>query len=409
MRKRMIQILIFVFVDVLGFSLILPLLPYYADEFGANATLIGLLAASNAVTQLIGAPIIGRLSDRYGRRPLLIVSILGTIASFLLLGFANSIWMLFLSRSLDGLLGGNVSLARAYVTDITGEEDRASSMGKIGATFGLGFIFGPALGGILSYGGNYARPAFAAAGLALLNLIGVLLWLPESLPVEERGKGAVEDRRRGFRLSRLREALGRPCVGPLLVVQLVSSLAFTMFQSIFSTYALYRFDLQSQNTSYILTYVGMLIVVIQGWGIGKLTGRFNERAIAFVGVSLLPLGLLGWAFAPSVWFLLIVLAPISLSTGILNTVISSLLSKVARREETGGVLGIAASMGSLARVIAPITGGTLIDQLGTWAPGVLGAVIMLLLVPYAYGRLLSIPEPPKPGCQPIGEARPARA
>jgi DHA1 family tetracycline resistance protein-like MFS transporter len=407
MRKRMIQILIFVFIDVLGFSLILPLLPYYAEEFGANATLIGFLAASNAVTQLIGAPIIGRLSDRYGRRPLLIVSILGTVASFLLLGFADSLWMLFLSRALDGLLGGNVSLARAYITDITGEEERASSMGKIGATFGLGFIFGPALGGVLSYGGNYARPAFIAAGLSLLNLIGVILWLPESLPPGERGEESTEGRR-WFKLSGLREALGRPCVGPLLIIRLVSAVAFTMFHTIFSTYALYRFDLQSQSTSYLLTYVGALVVIIQGWGIGKLTERFNERAIAFAGVALLPLGMLGWALAPRVWVLLIVLAPLSLASGILNTVISSLLSKVAHREETGGVLGIAASMGSLARVISPVAGGTLIDQLGTWAPGVLGAVIMVLLLPYAYRRLFAIPEPPKPGCQPVGEARPAQ-
>jgi len=209
LRRELALILLYVFVDVLGFSLILPLLPFYAETFGASPTLVGLLLGANALAQLIGAPIIGRLSDRYGRRPMLLVSIAGTLLSFLLLGFANSLAMLFLSRILDGLLGGNVSLAQAYITDLTDEKERASGLGLIGAGFGLGFMIGPALGGRLSAGGNYGLPAFAAAGMALVNLIGVLLWLPESLPVEKRRK-ADPKKSRELSLRAMVQALGVP-------------------------------------------------------------------------------------------------------------------------------------------------------------------------------------------------------
>ena len=177
MKKQLALILTYVFIDVLGFSLILPLLPFYAQTFDASPALVGLLLGANAVTQMIGAPLIGRLSDRYGRRPMLIVSIAGTAASFLMLGLANSLWMLFLSRILDGFLGGNISLAQAYITDVTDERDRARGLGLIGATFGMGFIFGPAIGGVLSAGDNFARPAL----IAVSGTGPIQLYMAESL------------------------------------------------------------------------------------------------------------------------------------------------------------------------------------------------------------------------------------
>ena len=209
MRRRLALLFLFVFVDVLGFSLILPLLPFYAETFDATPTLVGLLLGANALAQFIGAPVLGRLSDHYGRRPLLILSIAGTVVSFLLLGWANSLGVVFLSRVLDGFLGGNISLAQAYITDVTDKENRARGLGLIGASFGLAFIFGPALGGTLSAGGDYSLPAFAAAGLSALNLLGVLLWLPESLPPEQREVRAASPRTR-FTLGALRDALRRP-------------------------------------------------------------------------------------------------------------------------------------------------------------------------------------------------------
>jgi DHA1 family tetracycline resistance protein-like MFS transporter len=232
LRNKLVLILLYVFVDVLGFSLILPLLPYYATSFGASSTVVGLLLAANAVTQFVGAPLLGRLSDRYGRRPLLLVSLMGTVAAFLMLGLAKSLWMLFLSRIVDGLLGGNISLAQAYITDITSDRDRARGLRFIGAAFGFGFIFGPAIGGTLAAHGNYALPALLAAGLSAINLAGVWLWLPESLPPAKRTQMA-QSPGTAITARALWAALRRPCVGPLLNLRLFFGLAFTMFQTVF--------------------------------------------------------------------------------------------------------------------------------------------------------------------------------
>lgn len=391
MRKNLALIFVFVFIDVLGFSLILPLLPYYAETFAATPTVVGLLLGANAVTQLISAPIIGRLSDRYGRRPMLILSIAGTVASFLMLGLANSLWMLFASRILDGLLGGNISLAQAYITDVTDEKNRARGLGIIGASFGLGFIFGPALGGTLSGGGNYGRPALAAAALSALNLLGVLAWLPESLPSERRAEMAHSPRA-AFTARALWEALNRPCVGPLLHVSLFYGLAFTVFQTVFSLFAQKRLGLDAQATSYVFTYVGLLIVAIQGGGMGLLTKRFSEKQLIFGGSVLLALSLLAWALTPTLWLLLVVLAPLALAGGVLNVAINAALTKSVYPEEVGGTLGLSAALGSLDRVISPIVGAFLLDNVGAAAPGVLGALLMAWLVSYTWRRVLFVPD-----------------
>jgi DHA1 family tetracycline resistance protein-like MFS transporter len=391
MRQRLGLLLIFVFVDVLGFSLILPLLPYYASSFAATPTIVGLLLGANAATQLIGAPIIGRLSDRYGRRPLLILSIAGTVVSFVMLGLAQSLGMLFASRILDGFLGGNVSLAQAYITDVTDDENRARGLGLIGASFGLGFIFGPALGGTLSAGGNYSLPAFVAAGVSALNLLGVLIWLPESLPPEKRVK-RVRSPHSAFTARALWEALNRPCVGPLLNVRLFYGLAFTTFQTTFALFAQKQLALNAQVTSYVLTYVGLLIVAIQGGGIGFLTKRFSDKQLVFGGSILLTCSLLGWALTPALWLLLVVLAPLALAGGVLNVASNSALTKSVYPEEVGGILGLSASLGSLARVVSPVMGGFLLDQVGTATPGIVGALIMTWLIYYTWRRVLPVSD-----------------
>jgi DHA1 family tetracycline resistance protein-like MFS transporter len=389
--KRLILILVYVFVDVLGFSLILPLLPYYAATFDASPALVGLLLAANALTQLVGAPLIGRLSDRYGRRPMLVVSIAGTAISFLMLGLANSLWMLFLSRVLDGFLGGNISLAQAYITDVTDERDRAKGLGFVGAAFGVGFIFGPVLGGLLSAGDNFGRPALIAAALSAVNLVGVLFFLPESLPPEERARRA-QNPATAPTARALWQALRRPCVGPLLTYRLFYGLAFTMFQTIFSLFALQRLALTAQATSYVFTYVGALIALVQGAGIGILTRRFSDKQLLFAGTIGMAVSLLAWAFTPSVWFLLLVLIPIAASGGVLGVVGNSALTKAVAPEEVGGTLGLGAALDGGARIVAPILGGLLIDLLGPPAPGVLGALIMGGLIIFAHRHILAVPD-----------------
>jgi len=390
-RRAFTLLFLFVFMDVLGFSLILPLLPYYAEAFGATAEVVGLLLGANALTQLAGAPILGRLSDRYGRRPLLLTSIAGTVVSFLMLGLARSLAMLFASRILDGFLGGNVSLAQAYITDVTDNKERAKGLGLIGAAFGLGFIIGPALGGTLAGDGNYALPALIASGLAFLNLLGVLFWLPESLPPEERERRAGEPRA-AFTARALWEALRLPCVGPLLQTQLFFALAFTTFETIFSLFAQKRLGLDARTTSYVLTYVGVLVVLVQGVGIRLLVKRFSDKQLVFGGAILAGLSLLAWALTPSLGVLLVVLAPLALASGTLRVSINSALTKSVYPEEVGGTLGLSASLGSLARVVSPTVGGFVLGRVGAAAPGVLGAFLMGWLVYYTWKRVLFVPD-----------------
>lgn len=395
-RARLSTIFAIVFVDLLGFSLILPLVPFYAKDFGASDTIVGLLVASYAAAQLIGAPILGRISDRVGRRPVLLISIIGTAVGFILLGFANQLWLLFLSRGLDGLTGGNISVAQAYITDITDEKNRARGLGLIGAAFGLGFIIGPALGGVLSTIGTnihtgslnwtYALPALTAAAIATINLVAVFIFLPESL-TEQRRADIKKNARTAFSLRNLREAFQRPQVGPLLSTRFFFSLAFAIFQTVFPLYALKRLGLQANQTAFILTYVGVLVALVQGVIIGRLSARYKERQLILVSTASMTVGLVAWALTPSVIVLLIVLIPIAFSGGVLNTVVNSALTKAVSVEEVGGILGLSAALESGTRVLSPTLGGVLLDILGAWAPGIMGAIITGWLTSYVWRRI----------------------
>lgn len=405
---RLINIFIVVFVDLLGFSLILPLLPYYAEKFGASATVIGLLTASYAAATLVGAPLMGRLSDRFGRRPILLVSVAGTFIGFLLLGLAEPIGrgiaslaaatavngfvlgVLFLSRSLDGLTGGNITVAQAYISDITDEKNRAKGLGLIGAAFGLGFIIGPAIGGLLSRWG-YSVPAFAAAGLSFLNLLSIFFFLPESL-TEERRAAINQQKHPPITLKALVDSLNRPKVGPLLHVRFFFGLAFSMFQSIFSLYAATKLHLTTQSTGFVLAYVGILSVLVQGVGIGIVSKRFKENAVIITAMWLMVFGLAGWALTSSLPVLLVVMIPLSLGGGTLNTVLNSAITKAVTREEIGGTLGISSSLESVSRVIAPSAGGFLLS-LGAWAPGAVSATLMLWAVIFTYRRIVRVNPP----------------
>ncbi len=389
-KRRLGLIFFFVFIDLLGYSLILPLLPYFAETFNASLTTVGLLGTANALAQLIAAPVIGRLSDRYGRRPLLIFSIAGTVLSFTLLGLARSLPLIFLSRILDGLLGGNIALARAYITDVTDEKNRARGLGIIGAAFGLGFIVGPALGGFLSRFG-YNIPAFLAAGLSLVNLVAVLLWLPESLTPDRRVV-LRHSLKTGFTLNALQRALNHPCTGPLLILQLLYNLSFILFQSNFTLFVKARWELTAENTSFILTYVGILSVIIQGFAIGMLTRRFGERKLVVAGLIGLAITLTAWAIVPSVGWLLVVLAPLALASGVLGVMLTSQLTQSVTKEEVGGTLGLSSASQNLAQIFAPGMGGWLLDYVGTWSVGVLAGLIMTGALVFAQRRVLSVPE-----------------
>jgi DHA1 family tetracycline resistance protein-like MFS transporter len=420
-KRYLTAIFLIVFVNLVGFGLILPLIPFYAETFGASPTVVGLLVSSYAAAQLIGAPVLGRLSDRHGRRPILLISLAGTFIGFLLLGLAEPLgrwlagllpapWLgdgrpaiqnslilglLFASRILDGLTGGNISVAQAYITDVTDESNRARGLGLIGAAFGLGFIIGPALGGALSAGQRYALPAYVAAALSALNLLLVYVWLPESLTATRRAEIARQPQPT-ISLRYLWRALQRPRVGPLLHIRFFFGLAFAMFTGIFALYAQYRLGLDSQQTGYLLAYVGLLVVLVQGVAIGRLTDRFSEYSLILSAVTTMAGALLAWALTPNVPVLLVVLIPIAVSSGILNTVINSALTKVVYFEEVGGALGLSAALESATRALSPVIGGLLLDHLGPGAPGVAGALIMTWVVAFTLQRLIRNPDPPLP-------------
>ena len=378
-NRYLFSIILVVFIDLLGFSLIIPLLPYYAQTFNASDTTIGLLVASYAAAQLIGAPLLGRASDRYGRRPILVISIFGTFLGFLIFGFATSLAMLFASRILQGLTGGNLSVAQAYITDVTDAKSRNRGLGMIGAAFGLGFIIGPAVGGLLS-NISYSVPAFVAAALSFINLLLIVFWLPESLTPEKRSQ--LTQKNSAFSLDALLQALKHPLTGPLLITRFLYSLAFVILQSIFSLFALKRLNMSVVTTGFVLTYVGVVSVVTQAWLVGKLSQKFKDILLIEAGILVLALGLLVWAFAPNVPLLVFSVTPIAFAGGMLNTIVPSALTKTVEPQEVGGILGLSTSVESSTRVIAPLLGGFLLDRVSYWAPGVFGA--LLLLITFAY-------------------------
>ena len=381
-KRRLATIFAIVFVDVLGFGLILPLLPYYATRFGASALMIGLLTAAYPAAQILGSPVLGRLSDRYGRRPILMLSIAGTSLSFLLLGAASSLWVLFAGRVLDGATGGNFTVAQSYITDVTTAKDRARGLGLTGAAFGLGFIIGPALGGLLSQWG-YGVPAYCAAAIAAINVVLVAVLLPESLTAERRAELAAAPRG-GVTLGRLAEAIRRPLFGDALKVRLFFGMAFAMFQTMFSLWGIQRLGLDAQAIGLLLAFVGVLTAVVQMALIGPLTRRFSEGRLLVVSLLVCGAGFIGWGFSPSVPVLLVVLTPLVFAVSIQNTISQSVLSKTVDRDEVGGAFGLSAAVQNIGAIAAPVVGGALIGSVGTWAPGVLAAVLCLGLAPFAW-------------------------
>jgi MFS transporter, DHA1 family, tetracycline resistance protein len=386
-NKRLLNVGFIVMVDMLGFALIVPLLTFFADSFGATAFQTGLLVSSYAAMQMVSAPFLGRLSDRFGRKPVFLISIFGTSVGFLILGAANSLWILFASRILSGLTAGNISVAQAYIADITDEKNRARGMGMFGAAFGIGFILGPALGGVLSQFG-FAVPALAAAGLAFLNLLAVTFWLPESL-TEERRAELSNHKKADLSFSSLFRALQRPRVGPLLWIRFGFAIAFNSFQTVFPLYVLKRFGLGAGQTGYILAYIGIVLVIMQGGLIGPLSARYRESDLLAAFLAFSWVGLTSWALAPTVPFLLVAMLPLAIGAGSFNALINSAISKSVSREEVGGMLGFGSGLESFTRVVMPAIASYLLGVYGTSVPGWMASIVMMFVVVYAYLNLVA--------------------
>ncbi|HJP90578.1 MAG TPA: MFS transporter [Pyrinomonadaceae bacterium] len=362
-RSPLIVIFTTVFIDLVGFGIVIPVLPFYAEGTTFNATprTVGLLFASYSIMQLIFSPILGRLSDKYGRRPVLLLSIIGTGIGFLVLGFATTVFLLFVGRILDGITGGNISTAQAYIADITTKENRAKGMGMIGAAFGLGFIFGPAIGGILSRWGIHV-PFFFAASLCFANALLLYFTLPETVTADHPAKNRSDSR--SFR--QLLRSLRQPRLAFVLIIYFLFVVAFSIMTTSFSLFTMFRYGYDAQHTGYLFAYVGLIAVIIQGGLIGRLVKRFGELPLVIVGALCFAISLFAVPFvgpaAGGLAALLVGGGVFSMGNSLATPALTSLASKSVGAAEQGIVLGVTQSTASLARAVGPSLAAILISS-----------------------------------------------
>jgi len=443
--KRILPIFIIVLVDLLGLTIIIPLLPLYATTFGASPLVVGLLGAAYPIMQFLGAPMLGRLSDRYGRKPILVISQIGTLIGFLVLGFAGALWMLFLSRIVDGISGANIATAQAAISDSTSEKTRTQGLGLIGAAFGLGFTVGPVIAFVsLQFSDqNYHVPAFVAAAFSLASILLTVFWFQETLPAGRRDE---HSERASFSFKSLISAISHPAVGLLLVLMFSQQLAFGGFEQLLALFTLNRLGLNASGNAIVFVYVGIIVVAVQGGLIGRWSRRFGDRRLIYAGLALLAVGLLAiglTAGQPPPWYsqadvreelladqslpgetppteeipvslpddnsngwlgmawLLVAMIPVAIGGGILQPAINSLITKRIDVGDVGGMLGISAAFLSAANAVAPIIGGALFEAIGSGAPFVFWSLLMAALLVVAVRAI----RPGREESSPAGLAR----
>lgn len=377
-RSPLVIIFVTVFIDLVGFGIVIPVLPLYAKNFQASDAVIGLLLASYSGMQFIFSPILGRLSDRYGRRPILMFSILGTAVGFLIMGLANTLWLLFVARIIDGATGGNISTAQAYIADVTPLEKRSSGMGLIGAAFGLGFIFGPALGGVLS-GISLAAPFLFASGLAAANATALFFLLPESLASEHRTKAGVRApvadvfRESGswpVKLIKLlisrypfadvfREA-GSWQLAAVMATYFFGTVAFALLTATYPLFTAGRFNLDAVHNGYIFAYLGLIGATIQGGLIGRLSKALGDKALAVIGTMILAISMFALPSSMTVLVLIVASTGIAIGNSLVTPTLNAMASKSVSASSQGRTLGVMQSAASLARILGPVLGGILL-------------------------------------------------
>ncbi|HSB08145.1 MAG TPA: MFS transporter [Blastocatellia bacterium] len=366
-RSPLVIIFITIFIDLVGFGIVIPVLPLYAERYGASEATVGVLLAIYSAMQFIFAPILGKLSDRVGRRPVLLVSLIGTSIGFLimglapkmpfgfaLLGMAPALVWLFIARIIDGISGGNISTAQAYIADVTPPEHRSRGMGLIGAAFGLGFIFGPAIGGLMSHVSPEA-PFFFASAMAAANATALYFFLPESLSHEHRTQAGGR-----VTISQVFERSGWH-LKAIMATYFFATVSFAMLTATYALFANHRFNFDAIHTGYMFTYLGVLGAIIQGGLLGRLVKIFGEKLLAVTGTAIFAVSISALPSSASLATLLLGSTGIAIGNSLMTPTLNGLASKSVSAAMQGRMLGVMASVASLARIIGPVLGGWLLS------------------------------------------------
>jgi DHA1 family tetracycline resistance protein-like MFS transporter len=357
--RPLIVIFLTVFVNLVGFGIIIPLLPFYAQTFGASPLVIGLLFASFSLAQLLATPALGVLSDRWGRRPVLIFSLLGTVVSFAMLAVARSLAVLFAARIIDGLSGGNITTARAYIADVTEPHERAKAFGMLGAAFGLGFIVGPGLAGAFSHI-SYTAPIWAAAFITVIATAMAFFWLPETV---HRGSAATASPWRA-----LPEVFSRRRLRPLLLADFVYWASFSVCNTTFALFASHRFGFGVAQTGYVLAAFGFLGVIVQVGLVAPVVRLLGVPRAFLLGLFIAAAGWGAVGVSHSLTLFLIALVPAGIGVGLCNASLITLVSHAASRDEQGKMQGAAGALESLGRTIGPVWGNGALQRFGDASP-----------------------------------------
>ena len=396
-RSPLLPIFLIVLVDIFGFAMVMPLLGFYAQEFGASPLTATLIVSSYAVCSLISSPILGRLSDRYGRRPLLLISQTGTCIGFLVLGYADALWMVFLGRVLDGVTAGNLTLAQAYVSDNSPPEQRTKAFGIIGIAFGIGFLFGPFVSGELAQYGHEV-PFLFAAGLSLLSIFCTYMFLERKKPEQalSTGDGPGGRRPSAFDLKIYAEYFRRPELGKILLQFFFFSFAFSCFTSNFSLFSERRFVTEAgvpwgaSEVGKLFAYSGLLGIILQGGILGRLVKRYGEHKLVVAGFLAAVAGYAVLGIAAELMMLLVSATILSFANGVLRPALTARITQVVGRDEQGTAIGISQSLGSISLILAPPAGGILIREHWLLAWAILAASVSAL------GLIAALASRPKP-------------
>jgi multidrug resistance protein len=355
-----------VFLDMLGIGILIPVIPFLVRRFTPSALAVGLLALSYSLAQFVAAPLLGRLSDRVGRRPVLVASVLGSSVAYVVFGLASALWVMFVARIVDGLSGGNITAAQAYIADVTEPKDRAKNFGLIGAAFSLGFIIGPALGGVLSHI-SLAAPAYAAGAMALVTALFGIFVLPESLPPARRN-GAPFSAHDLNPLRPIAGGLARPALRLLMLAVFALGFAGAELRTNFAVFTAGRFGMGPSENALIFSFIGVVGLLVQGVLLRRLTRTVSERRLAVAGLVIMIGGYLATAFVPTVPLLYAAIALVSLGSGLATPTLTGLVSLNVGPTEQGAALGAVQSLQSLTQIVGPVWAGAFFDHVGMGSP-----------------------------------------